>query len=607
MEDVFGIKSLKKGDVIGALPTPARDGYIFTGWWTTADGGTEVTTETVVAADMTIYAHWTENPPPTPTYTESTPVPVRHDWLTKYAGILASAGNDYEAAAMRPTGKKDGKGNALCVWHDYVAGTDPTNANSRFTAKVQFDGGVPRIGWEPDLNENGTKSERFYKVFGKKTLAANENWTRIADETNQKDYSFFKVTVNMEETPDTEEELKFGDGTGDETGESSESDGPGSLSAILTIEDDVLKSVDLNGSTSLVIPNGVKRIAPSALSFCDKLKSVTIPNTVTNIGDMAFMGCAKLENLIVPDGVEYIGSSAFAQCEALGTVSIPGSVKNIGGWSGQTFSGCKGLTNVVFRGEFDGLAFGDNTFWFCTSLKTVALPEGTRSLDRSVFMGCWALTDVSIPSTLTDGVNYMTFANCVALTNIVVSQNNGSYSSLRGVLFDKSGENIVYAPHGIRNLIIPATVTSFDACAFSDHYDEPGDTVRMNFFVEAGNTRFTSVEGLLTDKAGNTLLAVPAGRTVVYVPASIQAIGDNAFMFCSSLVGVSIPANVSHIGCYAFGFCSSLKRVEIAGALDDYDISVYAYGVPNDLVTHVTSNWTGPIDTWCDRSIVVEQ
>ena len=214
MEDVFGIKSLKKGDAIGALPTPTRDGYIFTGWWTTADGGTEVTTETVVAADMTIYAHWTENPPPTPTYTATTPVPVRHDWLEQYPAILNVAGGNYEAAAMRPTGKKDGKGNALSVWHDYVAGTDPTNANSRFMAKVQFDGGVPKIGWEPDLNENGTKSERFYKVFGKKTLAANENWTRIADETSQKDYSFFKVTVNMEETPDTEEDLKFGDGSG---------------------------------------------------------------------------------------------------------------------------------------------------------------------------------------------------------------------------------------------------------------------------------------------------------------------------------------------------------------------------------------------------------
>ena len=213
-QDGTSPRSINDAAAVGTLPTPTRDGYTFAGWWTEAEGGMEVTATTTVAADMTLFAHWTENLPPPPAYTETTPVPVRHDWLAKYSGILSVAGNDYEAAAMRPTGKKDGKGNALCVWHDYLAGTDPTNASSVFRAKVEFENGRPKVGWEPDLNENGAKSERFYKVFGKKTLAANENWTRIADETAQKDYNFFKVTVNMEEAPDTEEELKFGDGSG---------------------------------------------------------------------------------------------------------------------------------------------------------------------------------------------------------------------------------------------------------------------------------------------------------------------------------------------------------------------------------------------------------
>ena len=209
---------------VGVLPTPTREGYTFAGWWTESNGGVEITAAAIVSANMTLYAHWSENPPPTLTYTDTTPVPVRHDWLAKYSGILTAAGNDYEAAAMRPTGKRDGKGNALCVWHDYVAGTDPTNLNSRFRAKVDLANGTPVVKWEPDLNEDGTKSERFYKVFGKKTLATNENWTRLADESDQKDYNFFKVTVNIEETPDTEEELRFGDGSetgggsGDETG-----------------------------------------------------------------------------------------------------------------------------------------------------------------------------------------------------------------------------------------------------------------------------------------------------------------------------------------------------------------------------------------------------
>ena len=45
----------------GELPTATRAGYTFAGWWTAADGGTQVTTSsTVPVAAVTLYAHWTE-------------------------------------------------------------------------------------------------------------------------------------------------------------------------------------------------------------------------------------------------------------------------------------------------------------------------------------------------------------------------------------------------------------------------------------------------------------------------------------------------------------------------------------------------------------------
>lgn len=43
------------------LPTPTRSGYSFDGWYTTAEDGTAVTTDTVFDNDTTIYAHWTRN------------------------------------------------------------------------------------------------------------------------------------------------------------------------------------------------------------------------------------------------------------------------------------------------------------------------------------------------------------------------------------------------------------------------------------------------------------------------------------------------------------------------------------------------------------------
>ena len=49
---------VEKGSKIGVLPTAAKEGYTFNGWFTAKDGGTEVTAETVVTEAMTLYAHW---------------------------------------------------------------------------------------------------------------------------------------------------------------------------------------------------------------------------------------------------------------------------------------------------------------------------------------------------------------------------------------------------------------------------------------------------------------------------------------------------------------------------------------------------------------------
>lgn len=44
---------------LSSLPTPTRDGYTFTGWYTATEGGVQITTDTVFTADTTVYAQWT--------------------------------------------------------------------------------------------------------------------------------------------------------------------------------------------------------------------------------------------------------------------------------------------------------------------------------------------------------------------------------------------------------------------------------------------------------------------------------------------------------------------------------------------------------------------
>ena len=51
------------GSTYGSLPTPTRDYYTFSGWYTAASGGSKVTSSTTMGAgNTTIYAQWTLNP-----------------------------------------------------------------------------------------------------------------------------------------------------------------------------------------------------------------------------------------------------------------------------------------------------------------------------------------------------------------------------------------------------------------------------------------------------------------------------------------------------------------------------------------------------------------
>ena len=47
-----------KDGKLAELPTAARDGYIFKGWFTAAEGGDAVTADTVFDKDTTVFAHW---------------------------------------------------------------------------------------------------------------------------------------------------------------------------------------------------------------------------------------------------------------------------------------------------------------------------------------------------------------------------------------------------------------------------------------------------------------------------------------------------------------------------------------------------------------------
>lgn len=116
-------------------------------------------------------------------------------WFDRYPLFVGRFGRDRAAAMLMPTGKRGPGGAPRYVWHDFVAGTDPTNVRDDFRARVDIVAGRPVITWEPALNGIGVRTGgRVYRVFGRTTF--NGTWHEVAP-GHEMDYRLFKVTVEM--------------------------------------------------------------------------------------------------------------------------------------------------------------------------------------------------------------------------------------------------------------------------------------------------------------------------------------------------------------------------------------------------------------------------
>ena len=126
---------------------------------------------------------------------DNKPVAVSSVWASQYPDFMDKFGKDFAAAVTALTGKRDGVGNLMQVWQDFVAGTDPTDENDKFTASITFDKDTnePIISWTPELSETEA-AKRKYTTYGKVKLT--DDWAVIED-GEEDNYNFFKVTVEM--------------------------------------------------------------------------------------------------------------------------------------------------------------------------------------------------------------------------------------------------------------------------------------------------------------------------------------------------------------------------------------------------------------------------
>lgn len=258
---------------------------------------------------------------------------------------------------------------------------------------------------------------------------------------------------------------------------------------------------------------------------------------VTGIGDEAFLNTRNMTKITLPNTITRIGASAF-DCSGLMEIDIPNSVTSI----------------------------GDRAFNYCYNLKSVKLPN--------------SVTDIKANA----------FESCVNMIEPVYNDKLFVYMP-----YDYRGESRTYKiPDGIETILaeslknenssidyvtIPKSVTKIGPWALDTHYI---------FDVEEGNPIYDSREdcNCIVETATNTILF---GNAKAKFPASVTAVGDNAFYdvvwydsisipntiisigndaFSGSTIKGDIPEYLEHIGTQAFAFCRGLENLTIPKTLD---------------------------------------
>ena len=233
------------------------------------------------------------------------------------------------------------------------------------------------------------------------------------------------------------------------------------------------------------ILSGVTGIGETAFYRCENLTQVTIPEGVTRIGGSAFSSCSALTSVTLPESVTSIGSSAFSSCERLTSMTIPAGVTAI---SDYTFYQCDSLTEITLPagvtsignyafGFCSGLteitlpanltSIGHHGFYFCNRLIEVTIPEGVTTIGRRAFDDCSALTRVSLPASLVDWNPTMMFEFCSSLAEIQVAEANPAYCAADNIVYDKAMETLLLCPAGkTGSVTIPASVKTVVEYAF---------------------------------------------------------------------------------------------------------------------------------------------
>ena len=259
--------------------------------------------------------------------------------------------------------------------------------------------------------------------------------------------------------------------------------------------------------------------------------------------------------------VTYYSATPASNNHVSGDVVIPSSVEHnnvtysVTSIGNLAFYGCSGLTSVTIPNSVTSIR--DGAFRVCSGLTSVSIPNSVTFIGAWAFYGCSGLPSVTIPNSV-NAIGDLAFYGCSVLTSVSIPNS-----------VTLIGNNAFSACNGLTSVSIPNSVTTIGESAFADC------SSLNSINVASGNTRYSSIDGVLYNYVQDTLMQCPGAKTSVSIPNSVTFIGAWAFYACSGLTSVKCLASIPpSIGNNSFQNISATCTLTVpCGSLEAYTTS----------------------------------
>lgn len=219
--------------------------------------------------------------------------------------------------------------------------------------------------------------------------------------------------------------------------------------------------------TEVIVPavwkdKPVIKIVDGTFENNTKITKVTVPASVQVMGKNVFSKCTSLTEVVFENGslLQEIPVNTFYECTSLKTINIPSSVKKIGEYA---FYYCSSINELVVPISVESI--GRAAFGAMTSLNKISLPfiggGKVDSTESNVFGYVFnnVYTEFSTPiSQKLSATNIKTYyvPNSLKTVEILAGKTDSlEYGALSGV-------------NSVETLILPTTINNFEENAFDD-------------------------------------------------------------------------------------------------------------------------------------------